>query len=42
MIVENGGIEEVRDLVVKVLLEETEVATGSATILPGDQALITF
>lgn len=42
VIIENGGTEEVRDLVVKVLLEETEVATGSATILPGDQALITF
>ncbi len=42
VIMENTGTEEIQDLVVKVLLNEVEVATGSATIQSNDRTLITF
>lgn len=41
-IISNTGLTEVNDLVVKVILNEVEVATGTITILPNDKAEISF
>ena len=42
VIIGNSGMEETGDLVVKVLLNETEVATGSVLVPAKDKTTITF
>ncbi|MEM7108824.1 MAG: BatA domain-containing protein, partial [Bacteroidota bacterium] len=41
-VLSNSGLSEIRDLLVKVVLNEVEVATGTVSIQPGDKAELTF